>query len=372
MKKFLTIIAIASVLVACSNGKAGDKKAQLDELKKQQTELAGKISQLENELAASGQGEKEKVKMIAVTEMAPAVFNHYIDVQGKVDAEDEVSLTPKMAGSIISITTKSGDAVKAGQVLAEIENGSMSNSVAEVRSSYELSKTVYERQKNLWDQKIGSEIQFLTAKNNKESLEKRLAAMQDQWDMYRIKSPIDGTVDAIDIKVGQVVAPGMHAIRVVNFSKLKIKAEVSETYATKVKQGNDVIVSFPDIKKEVNTKLAYSGKSIDPINRTFGIEVSLNPKEVDARPNMIAVVKVADYTAKSAYVLPVNLVQSSKEGSYVFVADGEKEGAIAKRKTVTTGLSYNGNIEILSGISKGDKVITTGYQDLIEGQKISF
>ena len=248
----------------------------------------------------------------------------------------------------------------------------MSNSVAEVRASFELAKTVYERQKNLWDQKIGSEIQYLQAKNNKVSLEKRLAAMQDQWDMYRIKSPINGTVDAIDIKTGQVVAPGIPAIRVVNLSQLKIKAEVSETYSTRVKQNDNVIIFFPDIKKEINTKLNYAGKSINPINRTFEIEVKIDPNKADVRPNMIAVVKIADYTNKSAFVVPVNLVQLGNEGSYIYVAEGEKENAVAKKRLVETGMSYNGNVELKSGLQNGDRVITTGYQDLIEGQKISF
>ncbi len=196
--------------------------------------------------------------------------------------------------------------------------------------------------------------------------------MQDQWDMYRIKSPINGTVDAVDIKTGQVVAPGIPSIRVVNLSQLKVKAEVSETYSTRVKQNDNVIVSFPDIKKEINTKLNYAGKSINPINRTFEIEAKLDPKKADVRPNMIAVVKIADYTNKSAYVVPINVVQSGNEGSYIYVAEGEKENAVAKKRVVETGMSYNGNIEIKSGIAQGDRLITTGYQDLIEGQRISF
>lgn len=371
MKNILIVLSLSSIIIACSSGAAGDKKTQLEELKKQQAALSSQIAQLEAEIEKT-EGKKEKARIIAFTEATPQEFNHYIDVQGKVDAEEEVTLTPKMAGSIVRISVKAGDVVREGQVLAEIENGSMSNSVAEVRASFELAKTVYERQKNLWDQKIGSEIQYLQAKNNKESLEKRLAAMQDQWDMYRIKSPINGTVDAIDIKTGQVVAPGIPAIRVVNLSQLKIKAEVSETYSTRVKQNDNVIISFPDIKKEINTKLNYAGKSINPINRTFEIEVKIDPNKADVRPNMIAVVKIADYTNKSAFVVPVNLVQSGNEGSYIYVAEGEKENAVAKKRLVETGMSYNGNVELKSGLQNGDRVITTGYQDLIEGQKISF
>jgi membrane fusion protein, multidrug efflux system len=371
MKNILIALSISFMIVACSSGTAGDKKGQLEELKKQQATLSAQISDLENELAKT-EGDEGKSKVIAVTEMAPQEFNHYIDVQGKVDAEEDVMLTPKMAGSITRINVNPGDAVRQGQILAEIESGAMTNSVAEVRGAYDLAKTVYDRQKNLWDQKIGSEIQFLQAKNNKESAEKRLASMQDQLDMYRIKSPINGTVDAVDIKTGEIVAPGMRAIRVVNLSQLKVKAEVSETYATRVKKNDNVIISFPDIKKEIETKLTYSGKSIDPINRTFGVEIKLDPKKVDVRPNMIAIVKVADYTNKTAYVVPVNLIQTSKEGSYLYVAEGEKANALAKKKVVDTGMTYNGNIEIKSGIQQGDKVITTGYQDLIEGQKISF
>lgn len=371
MKNILIVLSLSSIIIACSSGAAGDKKAQLEELKKQQTSIATQIASLEAEIEKA-EGKKEKARVIAFTEAVQQEFNHYIDVQGKVDAEEEVTLTPKMAGSITRINVKPGDYVREGQVLAEIESGTMSNSVAEVRASYDLAKTVYDRQKNLWDQKIGSEIQYLQAKNNKESLEKRLAAMQDQWDMYRIKSPINGTVDAVDIKTGQVVAPGIPAVRVVNLSQLKVKAEVSETYSTRVKQNDNVIISFPDIKKEISTKLSYAGKSINTINRTFEIEAKLDPKKVDVRPNMIAVVKIADYTNKSAFVVPINMVQSGNEGSYIYVAEGEKENAVAKKRVVETGMSYNGNVELKSGLQNGDRVITTGYQDLIEGQKISF
>ena len=373
MKNILIVFALMSVIAACSSGKSSDKKAELEKLKKEQTELQDKITKLETELAASGNMDANvKAKEIAVTAAAVKPFVHYVEVQAKVDADENVAVSAEAPGTVTKINVKAGDKVIKGSILAELDVASSLKGIEEAQNSLDFANTMYQKRKALWDQKVGSEADYLRAKNDYESAQKRISTLKQGLELMRIKSPIDGTVDAVDIKLGQAVNPGMPSVRVVNLSKLKVKAEVAEAYISKVKEGNDVIMEFPDLDKEIKTKLSYSGKVIDPVNRTFHVEVSVNDKSVDLHPNMVAVLKIADYQSPKAFSVPVNLVQNSGENSYVFIAEGNKDKAIAKRRTVTVGRNYNGTAEILSGLYEGDQLITTGYQDLVDGQPVKF
>jgi RND family efflux transporter MFP subunit len=302
--------------------------------------------------------------------MKPATFKHFIEVQAKVDGDEDVLLSAESAGSITSISVDAGDKVSKGQVLATIDDRIIRQSISEVQTQLDLATTVFNRQKNLWDQKIGSEIQYLQAKSGKESMERRMATLNEQLDMTRIKAPINGVVDAVNIKIGQTVAPGVPAIRVINLNSLKVKAEVPESYITRVSKGDEAIVSFPDDKKDLNVKVDYSGNRIDPLNRTFNVEVKLNDKTGSFRPNMIAILKIVDYTNKSAFIVPVAAVQNSGEGQFVYVKAEEGGKLIAKRKKVEVGTIYNGTAEIKSGLSEGDEVITAGYANVVEGDLI--
>ncbi len=373
MKNILIVFALISVIAACSSGKSSDKKAELEKLKKEQADLQEKITKLQAELAASGNIDANvKPKEIAVTAAAYQPFVHYVEVQAKVDADENVAVSAEAPGTITKINVKAGDKVSKGAILAELDVASSLKGIEESQNTLDFAKTMYDKRKALWDQKVGSEADYLKAKNDYESAQKRIATLRQGIEMMRIKSPINGTVDAVDIKVGQAVQPGSQAIRVVNLSNLKVKAEVAESYIAKVKQGNEVVMVFPDLDKEVKTKLSYAGKVIDPVNRTFHVEVNVNDKTIDLHPNMVAVLKIADYQSPKALSVPVNLVQSSGESSYIFVAEGNKDKAIAKRRTVTVGRNYNGSIEIISGLNEGDNIITTGYQDLVDGQPVKF
>jgi RND family efflux transporter MFP subunit len=241
-------------------------------------------------------------------------------------------------------------------------------SLEELESSRDFAKNVFLKQKNLWDQRIGSEIQYLTAKNNLDALEKKISTVREQLEMTKVKSPINGTIDVVDLKSGQLFAPGMPGLRVVNFESLKVKAEVAEAYIAKVKTGDVVEIQFPDLNKTIKSTLTYSGKVIDPVNRTFGVQVSVNDKGLDLHPNMVAVLMIADYRSKDAFTLPVSVVQTTPDGSYVFVIEGKK----AVKRDVTIGQLYNGMQEITGGLKAGDQVITTGFQDLADGQSIQF
>jgi membrane fusion protein (multidrug efflux system) len=357
-------------LVACSKPGTTDKKAQLIILKRQQKELSEKISALEKDLALTDTTQQDKIKIVAVTPMAPDTFVHYIEVQAKVEGEQDVIVSAESMGNVTAVLVNPGDRVSKGQVLATLDDRIIRQSMLEVESQVTLARTLYERQKNLWDQKIGSEVQYLNAKTNKEALEKRMASVREQWDLTRIKSPINGTVDESRIKEGQALSPGYPAFRVVNLSELKVRGEIADAFIGKVKDGNPCIIYFPDSRQEVRTRLSYSGQVINPLNRTFNVEVRLDRKDGTFHPNQVAILKIADYASPASFVLPVEAVQKSSDGEFVYVAEEENGKKVARRKTVTSGLIYNGRTEITSGLAEGDAVITTGFQSVIEGDRV--
>lgn len=365
-----TLILAVLVLFATACGNTVDKKAELTALKKQRDEINAKIKALEDELKLSGNTTELKMTDVKVTEAQPSVFNHYLEVQGKVDGEDNIAVSSQMAGVITSVFVKEGDAVKKGQVMAQLDNSVLKQQIESIKTQLSFATNLYNKQKALWDQQIGSEVQYLSAKNNKESLEANLATLNDQMEMSKIKSPINGTVEEVNLRVGQMASPGLPAVRVVNFSSVKILADISEAYSSKVKAGNDVKVIFPDFNAEIDAKIHFTSKYINPTNRTFQTEIRLGPGKVDYRANMMAVVKINDYTNPSAIVIPVSLVRESTSGKYVYVAKEENGKLVARRQIVSVGSTYNGKAEITNGIAQGDKIITTGYNSLMDGQLI--
>lgn len=363
MKKIFIIPLICLAMISCST----DKKTQLEKLKKEYTELADKIKVLEKEIAAEGGVKTEKSTEVSTIEIELTSFDHYLEVQGRIDGDENVAVSPKTIGVITSIDVKEGEAVKKGQVLAHLDDAVMKKSIAELDSTLTYATNLYNKQKNLWNQKIGSEVQYLTAKNTKESLESKKKTLKEQLDMYKIVSPINGTIEDIPVKIGQSAAPGIPAFRVVNLNKVKVVSDVAETYSAKLKTGYKVKIYFPDLDKEIDAKITFASKYINTINRTFVVESKLDNPSDEYRANMIAVVKINDYHADSVIVIPVNALQKIDGKEYVYLNAGGK----ATKTLVTTGKSYNGYTEILSGLKKGDKLISVGYQNLEDGEMIS-
>lgn len=309
----------------------------------------------------------DKTKTVEIISLQIQVFNNFVEVQGKVDADENISINAEMPGTVSKVNVQLGDQVSTGQVLAELDSKVIQQGIAEVQNGLELASTLFEKQKNLWDQKIGTEVQYLAAKNQKESLERRLASLQEQLKMSRIVSPINGIVDAIDIKLGQATMPGLPAMRVVNMNSLKVKGEIAESYLAKVKSGNDVIVILPDMMDTIRTKITYAAKVISPLNRTFTATVNLDGKK-EYHPNMIAILRIIDYSNPKAFVVPVSTIQKAQEGDFIFVAENKK----AKKVKVKVGRTYNGSAEVLEGLKEGDQLITKGFQELNEGETINF
>jgi RND family efflux transporter MFP subunit len=250
----------------------------------------------------------------------------------------------------------------------------MKQSLEEVNTQLALANSIFEKQSALWDKKIGSEVQYLQAKTSKESLEQRVNTIKEQLKLAKIVSPISGTVESIPLRVGQMASPGLptSTIRVINMSVAKITADVAETYTSRIKNGNAALVSFPDLGKDIETKLNFTSRFIDPTNRTFKVECKVSSKDIELRANMIAYIKIKDYTNEKAFCLPVNYVQSNQDGKFIYIAKQNGNDWIAERRMIKTGQDYNGNIEVLSGITAGENIITSGFQNLNGGEKVVF
>ncbi|MBP9186038.1 MAG: efflux RND transporter periplasmic adaptor subunit [Bacteroidia bacterium] len=376
IKSILMVAGLVTIFAACGGGNdLESKKAELEKLKAQQVELAAKIADLNDEVIALGDTsthENLRAKVIATTTVATQNFIHAIDVQGRVDGDENIVYSAKAPGMVKRVNVKVGDKVSAGQVLAELDADVIKSQIETVKKGLELAAVVYEKRKALWDQKVGSELEFLQAKNQKENLEKQIASIKENLQMYVIKAEYSGTVDLVNIKVGQGAAPGVPAISVINPSALKIKADLSESYANLVKQGNPVLINFPDINKSSKSVVTYASKSINNLTRTFNVEVAL-PSESEYHPNMVAEIKIVDYENKNAMVVPINVIQEIDGQKLVYIVTKDSTNkTIAKKVVVKVGKTYGTNAEILNGLNVGDQVITTGYQDLTDGEEVKF
>lgn len=366
MKKIFLIPSLTLLMIACNSGT--DKKAELENLKKQEAEIKSKIAVLETELSEADSTVQNGIA-VSVLELKAGIFKNYIDVQGRVDADENVAISSEMPGTVTKINVKVGDNVNKGDILAETDARTILQNISDLQTNYDLVAQIFDKQKNLWDQKIGTEVQFLQAKTNKESMEKKLVMLQQQLSMSKIVSPISGTVDAVDVKLGQMIAPGMPAIRVINFSNLKVKADVAETYASKIKKGSEVIVYFPDMDDSMVTKVNFVSRAINPATRTFTVEVALDNKK-EYHPNMVARLNINDYQSpQPAITIPVRTIQKDENNqSFVFVAENGK----AQKRVVEIGKEYSGQAEIKSGLKESDLLITLGYDIINEGESIAY
>ena len=364
-------LIVLFLIFSCSN----DKQAQLEKLKQKQTDLTEKIKILESEVKSTQKGlNPEKFKFVGIEEVKTNVFDHYIKVQGKLDGDLNAGVFAEAPGTVSAKYADVGQNVVKGQVLAQIDDQQYRSQLEGLETQYKFASDMFDKQKRLWDQKIGSEVQYLQSKTTKESLERQIASLKQQTDKFKIKSPIDGTIEECNIKVGGVVSPDprLVAYRVVAFKNLKVTAEVSEAYSAKVQNGDKLIVSFPDINKQVETEVSFVSKYINSVNRTFLIETRINSTTPDLKANMIAILQINDYHSEKSILAPMNVIQTDMDGSYVYVIRPKDKFSAAFKQPVVIGNSYNGVAEILKGLSVGDRVISIGYQELVDGEYVRF
>lgn len=360
-------LGVLALAVACG---APDKKAELEKLKAEQTALSDKIRALEEEIKKSDTSAVDNTKYIVVgfEEVKKKPFTHYLQVQGKIDSDKNVNVSSYVGGRVERIYVTKGQKVSKGTLLAKTDDEAILKQIDAANKRLELLTELYDKQKRLWDQQIGTEVAYLSAKNNKESAEKEKAGLMVQYANTSIKAPFDGVIDDVLAREGQILGQGEPAFKLVNGSELKLVADVSESYVSKIKVGQEAIVVFPDLNKEIKTRVKVVGDVIDPINRTFQVDLDLKQDKNMLKANMISYIKIKDYSNPSIVVIPSNLIQRNNNQNYVYVVDGK----VAAKRFVTLGQYYDNSVEVLDGLKEGEKLITIGYQDLVEGQPIKF
>jgi RND family efflux transporter MFP subunit len=368
----LAVILSVVILASCASGNAGNddgksKQAQLAEYKQQAHELKLKIDELEKELKATAKVEYTEV---VLSDIEPRKFEHFIEVTGRVEADKEIDVSPESSGQILEIKVTEGQQVSKGTVLATMNTGPIDRSIEQVEVNLQMANTTFERQKTLWGQNIGSEMQYLQAKSNKEALEKQLENLQSQKDMSIIKAPLNGIIDIIYQKTGQIAGPQAPFAKLVNIERIKVYADVAEPYLTKVKKGDEVLVNFPAIGTSSATNIQMIGNYINPHNRTFRVRLDLQNKGNLIKPNLDAVVKIRDYVAEDAIVVPSLLIKEDFKGKYTFIAESNSDNLTAKKVYVKTGVSDNNMTEVKEGLAPGMRVISSGFSQVIDGSPI--
>ncbi len=398
MKQYLVLSALAiQLLSSCgSNSKEsslalGEKKAALEKLKSQKTTLEEQIKKVEGEidLLDSTKAGAQKPKLVSVQTLQLTNFDHFIELQGKIDAENISIITPRGApGQVKAIFVQKGSYVKKGQLLMKLDDAIVRQNVAAALQGIESIKTqlsfannIYQRQKNLWDQNIGSEVQVITAKNNVAALENQLKAteenvktIQEQLKTTNVVSDVDGIANEVNIRVGEIFtgmsALGVAQIKIVNNNQLKVIGNIPENYLPNISKGAPVETFVQDINKTFIGKLTFVGASIDPLSRGFIVESKL-PSDPLIKPNQIARMKIKDYSAASVINIPIGTLQNDDNGKFVMVATTESGKMVARKRPIVIGYINGEMLEVKSGLKDGDVLINAGFQSLYEGQSIT-
>lgn len=393
MKQYLVISTTALLLLSScgnsnkdANATLNDKKTALEKLKGDKNKTDAEIHKLEQELAkidtAAG---NTKAKLVSVNPVATRNFEHTVDLQGKIDADNISFVTPRLGpGQVKAIYVTQGQYVKKGQLLLKMDDAVQRQAIAAAKQQTETIKTqlsfaknIYQRQKNLWDQGIGTEVQLISAKNNVESLENQLKAANEQIKVQTeqlsaadVYSDVNGVADVVSVRVGEIFS-GMGQVKIVNTNTLKVVANIPENYISRVHNGSAVIVNVPDLNLNLNATISLIGQAIDPSMRGFVAEAKI-PSNSQLKPNQTAILKIKDYAATNVVVIPVNTVQTDEKGKYVFVLDKSGNGkTVARKKNIVIGEVAGEFVEIRSGLAAGEQLITEGYQNLYEGQAIT-
>ena len=348
------------------------KEALLSEKKTEVRTLNTDIKKLQKEIEDLKPPKEKKRRLVSTQEIEKKDFQRFLNAQGSIVAENVVKVSSDMGGRLVNIYAKEGDYVKRGKLLAKVDLESFDKQSAELEKSLELAKTAYEKQKRLWDQNIGSEMQYLQAKNNKERIEKSLESISYQSSRANVYAPMSGYIDMEFMQKGEIAAPGMPILQILNSSKLKAVADLPERYLGKIKKGDKVELMIPALDEKITGRVSLLGRSIDPANRTFKTEVAINNKSGILKPNLLVEMMINDYTEEEAIVVPLSLVQDEIGGrKFVYVSETGIDGQMAVKKYVTPGESYDGEIIILEGLKGNETLIIDGARNLIDKELIT-
>ena len=382
MKKIYSLLIIAFLLVSCGNNNqsiedilASNNLEQIrkkkSELSTEQQELASQLELLEAKIKELDP--QERIPNISTFTVKEDVFNHFVELQGNVSTKQNLIIYPEYSGILTRVYVKEGQHVSKGQTLAKIDDGGLSQQVAQLQIQADLAKTTFERQERLWNQKIGSEIQYLQAKSTYEAQEQAVSQLEQQIAKTTVRAPFSGTIDDVITEQGSVVAPGQSQLfRIVNLKNMYIETDVPERYISDVISGKNVRVEFPILGKSMEAKVRQAGNFINPANRTFKVEVAIPNKDNSIKPNLTAKLKINDYTNNNAILIPQSIISENAEGQqYVYtITDKNNNKAKAKRVIIETGKIQGNYIEVLSGLENGNEIIEEGARSVKDGQDV--
>lgn len=385
MKNIYIPLIITLILVSCG----GENKKEslenvlssnnLELLRKKRAEIvteqqsaSEKLKQLDAAIAKLDTA--KKVPLITTFTAKESVFNHYFEVQGNVTTKDLLVITPEFNGIMTKVYVKEGQKVSKGQTLAKIDDGGLSQQLSQLQIQAELAKTTYERQKRLWEQNIGSEIQFLQAKSNYEAQQKAVKQLQEQVAKTIVRAPFSGTIDEVITEQGSVVAAGQTPLfRLVNLSNMYVETDIPERYINHVTKGKHVIAEFPVLGKTVETNVRQTGDFINPANRTFRVEIGLPKGDNSIKPNLTAKLKINDYTNEKAILIPQSIISENAQGQqYIYTVEekNSKNEGIAKKTIIKTGKTQGDVIEVISGIKTNTEIIEEGARSVKDNQPV--
>ncbi len=367
-------IIMIALLTACGSGDSlEDKKTQLDELKSEVSTLNQEIQALEAEIKAADPdfGDQSNLySLVSTLKVDPKPFEHKFEVRAQVASRKNVQISAEAMGRVQQIRVREGDKVSKGQSLLNLDADVLLNSIAELKTSLDLANTVYEKRARLWKQNIGSEIQYLEAKNNKESLERRLATAQSQLRQYQVIAPFTGVIDEVQAKQGEMAQPGFPLMRMVSVNEMHLVADVSESYLGTIKVGDSVDIFFPTFNQELSSTVAALGQVINEQNRTYSIEVKLPSSSILYKPNLVGLLRIRDYYNEQSLVIPSALIQQDNQGDFIYVLQQEGDQKQAKKVHIDIGKSYDTNTEVLGGLNSGDLVINEGHREVTDGSLV--
>lgn len=378
---YLTLLSLV-IIVSCGpkeksiediveNGSKAELNQKREELNTSMRKLNSQIKTLDKKLADFE--DTSKYALVEALSLVPKDFNHYVTVQGDVTTDQNIMIYPQFSGVLKDIYVKEGDQVKKGQKLAKIDDGGQSSQLEEMKAQRELAKTIFERQGRLWDENIGSEIQYLEAKTAFEQIDNAVDQMRSQLNKSVIYAPFSGKIDEMITDQGQVVSPGQTPIfRILNLGEMYVSANVPENYVGNINEGSEAIVTLSAIGKSFIGKVSQVSSNISESNRNFRVRVSI-PDSIDfVKPNLIATLKLNDYTSKQAIVIPENILQENASGqSFTFSLQMENDSiGIANFRELKLGKSYQGEIEVLEGLKATDVVVTEGARTIKKDDKV--
>jgi membrane fusion protein, multidrug efflux system len=369
------ILSVVILLAACSgsNSDLEKKKTELDKAQKEMAALKTKIAELEKEIGEADPAfakQNSSAILVSTFKAEHKPFEHRVEFRGAVESKRNVLVSAQIGGEIQHVHVREGQAVSRGQVLVTLNSDIIQNSIAELKTSLELARSVHAKQTKLWEQKIGTEIQYLQAKNNVESLERRLATTNSQLDQTILKAPFNGTVDQLPARVGEMASPGVPLARMVSLEDAYIKADVSERFIGRFKAGDPAVIYFPAMDTRLKSTISSVSQVINVENRTFAVEVTIPSIDFAIKPNQVVVLELRDYISDKALSVPTRLIQRDEIGHFLFVVEQRTSNAVARKVHVTTGMTSGTEIEILDGLNGDELIVDQGYRDLSEGVEV--